>query len=174
MAGPILVGYDGSEASNVATQFAAERCRALRRKLVLCNVVPASLKHVAFSELLLPGIELNKLVNVEKFQDAARKRLEEVAAGLRRQGLEVEAVVRAGDTADELLAAARELHAEQLVLGYMSYEHKLPYGVGTVAEKVMRYADRTVTVVRPPGAPAKDAKPATRGGSRAARGPAKP
>lgn len=151
MARPLLVGYDGSDASKFALDFAAERCAALKRRLVLVNVVPANLKRTLFSEMLLPNIDLTKVVNVEKFPDLARKRLDEVAAEARKRGIEVEPVVRSGDTADEILAAAREVDAEQIVLGHMSYEHALPYGIGTVAEKVMRYADRTVTVVKPTG-----------------------
>lgn len=163
MSRPILVGYDGSEASKLALEFAAERAAALKRRLVLVNVVPANLRHVGFSEMLLPGVDLSKLVKVDKFHDIAQARLSEVAADVAKRGIAVEAVVRTGDTADELLEAAKEADAEQVVLGYMSYEHKLPFGIGTVAEKVLRYADRTVTIVRPPGA---------RGGARRGAGAA--
>lgn len=153
----VLVGYDGSEASRRALEFAAERCAALRKELVLCNVVPAGLRQFSLTEALLPNVELNKLFNPAKFADAARKQLEEVAAPLAKRGVVARVVVRAGDAADELLALAKDEGADEIVLGYKSYESKLPYGVGSVAEKVMRYADRTVTVVRPPSRPA--AKP---------------
>jgi nucleotide-binding universal stress UspA family protein len=158
----ILVGYDGSSASQAALEFAAERARAGNARLVLCSVVPASLRNIAFTEMLLPGIEMSKVIQVDKFQETARKRLEEIATEVRKRGVLVVPMVRAGDAADELIAAAKEHDAEQIVVGYMSYEHKLPYGIGSVAEKVLRYADRTVTVVRPPlgkGA----ARPATQG-----------
>jgi nucleotide-binding universal stress UspA family protein len=146
----ILVGYDGSEPSKHALAFAAERARAAGRRLVLVTVVPASLRNAGFSEMLLPGLDLSSLVKEDKFTDVARKGLEEVAAGLRAQGLQVDVDVRHGDAADELLEAARQHDPEQVVLGFMSYEHKLPMGLGSVAEKVLRYADRTVTIVRPP------------------------
>jgi nucleotide-binding universal stress UspA family protein len=158
MARPFVVGFDGSEASRLALDFAAERAAALKRTLVLVNVVPASVKNLAFSELLLPGIDLSSVVKPGKFRDVAQQRLDEVAEEARKRGVEVQAMVRAGDSADELIAAARELDAEQIVLGFMSYEHKLPYGIGTVAEKVMRNAGCTVTVVRPHGKPAKGSR----------------
>jgi nucleotide-binding universal stress UspA family protein len=152
MAGAVLVGYDGSDASRLAVDVAAERCAALKKRLVLVNVVPANLRQLSFTEFVLPNMDLSKLINVDKFQDAARKKLEQVAADLAKRGVDARAVVRAGDTADELLQAARDEGADEIVLGYMSYERALPYGVGSVAEKVLRYADRSVTIVRPPAA----------------------
>lgn len=154
MPGTILVGYDGSAASKAALAFAAERARASQAKLLLVTVVPARLQHVGFTELLLPGVELPKL-GEGTFEATAKKRLEEVAAQARAQGVQVEAQARSGDAADELVQAARDAQADEIVLGYMSYEHKLPQGIGTVAEKVLRHADRTVTVVRPRRASAK-------------------
>lgn len=146
----ILVGYDGSAAAQAALEFAVERARAGNAKILLCTVVPASLRNVSFTELLLPGIDLSKVIQVDKFQETARLKLEDIATDVRKRGVLVVPLVKAGDAADELVAAARENDVEQIVLGYMSYEHKLPYGIGSVAEKVVRTADRTVTIVRPP------------------------
>lgn len=157
MPGPILVGYDGSEAAKLALAFATELARERSATVVLCNVVPSSPQHMALSPLLYPSPEATRLVAVQSFRAAAGKRLEEVAAEARQGGVEVEAVVRTGNAADELLAAAREAGAEHVVLGFMSYEHALPAGIGSVAERVLRLADRTVTIVRP--APPSPAKP---------------
>ncbi|MCA1813203.1 MAG: universal stress protein [Halobacteriales archaeon] len=148
MPGSILVGYDGSDASKAALAFAAERAAVTKSKVLLVTVVPANLHNVGFTELLLPGIQLPKLVE-GTFEATAKKRLEDVAAPVRKHGVPVDVVVRSGDAADELIAAARDLEADEVVLGHKSYESKLPQGIGSIADKVLRYSDRTVTVVRP-------------------------
>jgi nucleotide-binding universal stress UspA family protein len=147
MPGTIVVGYDGSDASKAALEFAAERAAVTKGRVLLVTVVPAKLQHVGFTELLLPGIQM-PTSSEGTFEATARKRLEEVAARVRARGLRVDAQARSGDAADELIEAAREAQADEIVLGYMSYEHKLPAGIGSVADKVLRYADRTVTIVR--------------------------
>jgi nucleotide-binding universal stress UspA family protein len=78
----------------------------------------------------------------------ARKRLDEAAAGARVGGVRVSTEVRTGDAAEQILAAAKDVGASEVIVGYKSYESLAQATVGTIAEKVVRYAPVTATVVR--------------------------
>jgi nucleotide-binding universal stress UspA family protein len=151
VAGPFLVAYDGSEAASNAVEAAIEQAAALGRRVILVSVIPQAIQHASFTEALLPGINMPVAATPTSFFESARRRLAEVAATA-AQGttVAVETLVRAGDPADEIIRAASEMGAECIVLGYKSFEKRLPYGLGSVADKVVRYADRSVLVLRKP------------------------
>lgn len=147
---PILVAYDGSPPSREALELAAERAQTLGCRLVLVTVLPPPLVASSFTQMFLPGIDVPRLSKGEEsYADTARRALESVATELRARKIEVEAVVRLGDPADEIIAAAGEMDAAQVFAGFKSYEKKVPYGLGSTVDKIVRYCDRTVTVVRP-------------------------
>lgn len=149
MHGPLLVGYDASPAARAALEQAAARAGHLRRRLVLVTVVPTPLQWASFTSMLLPGVDVPAIKEDPSYEHNARRALDEVAAGLRKGGIEVEAVVRLGDSADEILSVADELDADEIFVGYKSYEKSVRYGLGSTTDKIVRYSPRTVTVVRP-------------------------
>ncbi|MGQ0536859.1 MAG: universal stress protein [Methanobacteriota archaeon] len=143
----ILVGFDGSDASRKALEYAATARSA--SEIVVVNVVPSQLADKKFMEMLLPGIDLSRVAKGGSFKENAKRSIEDAIADLSAKMPEhTSVVIRQGDPADEILAAAKEKACDEIVLGFKSYEKKQPFFIGSVAEKVMRYADRTVTIVR--------------------------
>lgn len=147
---PFVVAYDASPAAREALDLAVERARALKARVVVVTVVPTPLQYASFTRMLLPTLDLpTQMRESESYVENARKSLEAVADEVRRSGVEAEARVRVGDPADEIIAAAEEADADQVWMGYKSFEKRIPHGLGSTVDKVVRYSDRTVTVVRP-------------------------
>ncbi|HVL47953.1 MAG TPA: universal stress protein [Candidatus Thermoplasmatota archaeon] len=145
----LLVAFDGSGPSEAALAYAARRAAVAGDEVVLVTVVPSSLQESFLSKMLLPGVDLSKVVGAGSFAENARKRLEAAAAPLKEKKIKVSVEVRAGESAEMILVAARELGAHEIILGHKSYEQLANFPIGNVADKVVRHAPVTVTVVRP-------------------------
>lgn len=95
---PVLIGYDGSEASRHALAYAAGMARRLDRWLVVVHIWQAN--GIAF---VPPGDRMRWL------------RTELVDADL--TGLDIEIIVRQGDPARELRRVTTERDADAVVIG---------------------------------------------------------
>lgn len=133
--GEILVGYDSSEAS----QKALERASALLKandELIVVSVVPTpTLKEFADFDPELSKAKAQAVVN-------------KAISGLRARGIKVIGIVREGDIAAELLKISNELNCDLIVIGHKGVSKISTFSLGSVAEKVIRYAKRPVLVVR--------------------------
>ena len=114
MSSSILVGLDGSEASDRAADAAAEAARRHGLKLVLACVVP-------WSPYSINTAEDNERRSVEKAREvaAAEERvLDPVRTRLAAEGgLEVDTVVRHGHPAETLAGLAHEYDAAWITVG---------------------------------------------------------
>lgn len=142
-----LVGWDGSEAADGALEMAAEMASE-SDQLLVATVIPGRLKDRSFLQMLFPQVEMPDAVKSNSYEDNAVERLEDRLEGLETDA-EVEPMVRAGDPADELLHLISDADIDHLVVGYKSYETNLPYHVGSIAEKLIRYSTVPITVYRP-------------------------
>lgn len=142
-----LVGWDGSEASDGALAMAAEMAEEGDELLVL-TVIPARLKDRSFLQMLFPQVEMPEAVKANSYEKNALDQLEDRLAKLETDA-KVDAVVRAGDPADEILHMVSDQDVDHLIVGYKSYETSLPYHVGSIAEKLIRYSTVPITVYRP-------------------------
>jgi len=149
----VVAGWDGSEGSERALALAAT-VAAEGDTLLVVSVVPAGLQERSFLEMLLPTIDVSGLIKPGSFTDRAKERLEARVKGLKTRA-KVEAVVRAGDPADEILTLLQERDASHLIVGFKSYEKHLRYELGSIADKLVRHAPCAVTVVRWPAAQAR-------------------
>jgi nucleotide-binding universal stress UspA family protein len=158
----IVVGYEGSEASERALERAAELAEALRARLVVVSVsrssrltatVPVPEPRTVFvpgpaggaipPEPMLPSSEPER----PEPKELAQQQLEQARMMLARRQVEAEYVAEVGPPAERLLEVADRQHADLLVVG--SREHGLVERLlaRPVEETVARHAHRDVLLV---------------------------
>ncbi|MEW6475491.1 MAG: universal stress protein [Actinomycetota bacterium] len=152
--GPVIVGYDGSPASECALTDAAPILAIRRALVVVVWEAGAAFELVAIPPDLVPApIDIRAALQLEdKLYEAAR-RLAEHGAGLARcAGLEAEALAVADEVtpAATLVRLARERDAPAVVVGTRGHRGLTHALLGSTAEEVMRQAPCPV-VVRGPG-----------------------
>jgi nucleotide-binding universal stress UspA family protein len=143
----LLVAYDGSEASTKAIDLAVQ-CSTHDDELVLLTVIPAALVESTFTNMLLPTIDLSTVVTPGTFKEKAIENLGKIVKGLEGKLSKVEIAVEAGDPADEILLIAKKYDSDIILIGYKGYGKEGRFLLGSVTDKVVRHASRTVMVVR--------------------------
>ena len=143
----LLVAYDGSEASNKAIDLAVQ-CSTPDDELVLLTVIPAALVESTFTNMLLPTIDLSTVVTPGTFKEKAMENLGKLAKELEGKIGKVDIAVEAGDPADEILLVAKKYDSDIILIGYKGYGKEGRFLLGSVTDKVVRHASRSVLVVR--------------------------
>lgn len=137
----IMVPVDGSEGSQRAARFGAQLAAGLKVPLKLAFVVPFTREGVmAFAKLTREEIEA-----VENQQ--ARGVLDQVLAALGDTAADVSEQIMIGDPAEEILNYSAKHPQTLLVMGRRGLSPIKSLMLGSVSEKVMRYAQGSVTVV---------------------------
>jgi nucleotide-binding universal stress UspA family protein len=137
----ILVGIDGSDMSHLVAAEAAKLAARLGGSLTLFRAVtlPPDLPP---SFLVMAPDDVQKAL-----VEGAERNLREVAARL-PAGLVAGKRVEINTPWRGLVTAAKELHADLVVIGAHSH-HGIERLLGTTAGKVVDHCDRSVMVVRP-------------------------
>lgn len=143
----ILVAYDGSDASIKAIDMALQ-CANKTDELILLTVIPSELIESSFTKMLLPTIDLSDMIKSGSFKEKALETISKVAKELESQVKKVDAYVEAGDAADEILMSAKKLEVDLIVVGYKGYGKEGRFLLGSVADKIVRHASKSVLVVR--------------------------
>ena len=125
----MLVAYDGSEAS-------------------LLTVVPAELAESSFTKMLLPTIDLSNVVKSGSFQQKAKESLAKIVKQIEPEVSKVHIAVESGDPADEILISAKKHESDIIIVGYNGYGKEGRFLLGSVTDKVVRHASKSVLVVR--------------------------
>ena len=134
----ILVGYDESETSKRAFTHALELARRFRAKLMVVAVVRVP-EPAIFAEV--EGIIDNAQ---EHFKESFRVLTEQAQAG----GLMIETEVVVGHPAEQLVHLAEMRHVDLIVVGSRGVSRMKRWMLGSVSERVLRYAHCPVTIVR--------------------------
>jgi len=143
----LLVAYDGSDASKKAIEVALQSALP-EDELVLLTVIPAELTQSSFTKMLLPTIDMSSIVQSGSFKERAMESLADIAKAYEPSVGKVSVAVESGDPADEILLSARKHGADMIVLGYKGYGKEGRFLLGSVTDKVVRYAGTSVLVVR--------------------------
>ena len=144
---PVLVlSLDGSDTAEAALPTARTLARAIGAKIVLVGVVPNPGQLVAGvggAIVAYAGEDFDRL------EAEAKAYLETSLAELRADGLLAEAVVRYGDPAGEIAAAANELPAAAIVMATHGRAGVTRMVIGSVAGGVLHHAAVPVVLVHP-------------------------
>jgi len=143
----MLVAYDGSDASKKAIDMVM-KCSNSDDEITLLTVVPAELSESSFTKMLLPTIDLSKIVKSGSFKDKAKETLSTIVNDIENNVSKVDIEVEDGDPADEILITAKKMQADIIVLGYKGYGKEGRFLLGSVTDKVVRHASVSVLVVR--------------------------
>ncbi len=143
----MLVAYDGSDASKKAIDVLM-KCSNSDDEITLLTVVPAELSESSFTKMLLPTIDLSKIVKSGSFKDKAKETLSKIVSDIEKNVSKVDIAVEDGDPADEILITAKKMQADIIVLGYKGYGKEGRFLLGSVTDKVVRHASVSVLVVR--------------------------
>jgi nucleotide-binding universal stress UspA family protein len=143
----LLIAYDGSDASKKAIELSL-KCADPDDEIVILTVIPAELSKSAFTNMLLPTIDLSSIVQSGSFKEKAMESLKKVAKEIEGKVSKVDIAVEAGDPADEILLSSKKFESDIIIVGYKGYGKEGRFLLGSVTDKVVRHASKSVLVVR--------------------------
>ncbi len=134
----ILVAFDGSEQSRSAFDLGLEIASRFNAKLLVVGII----------RLPEPAIS----VEIDAMLDRGRTHFAEEFAQLvekaKEAGVQFETEVEVGHPAEHILRYAEDNHADMIVMGRRGLTRATRWILGSVSERVMRYAHCPVTVVK--------------------------
>jgi nucleotide-binding universal stress UspA family protein len=142
----ILLAVDRSKYSEAATQMLSREFRAEGTEVLVLQVV----EPLVFSTppQMAPGYAPEMAARMQDQLKQARQCVARAAESLRKAGFEVDSRIVEKETRTGILDAAREWHADQIVLGSHGEKGLRKFLLGSVAEFVARHADCSVLIVR--------------------------
>lgn len=140
----ILVGLDGSEYSMKALDFAIDIAKRYQSQLVLVHVVMRQIYAINPPEAgILAGTAI-----VRELETEGRAILVKGEETAKAHGVPVEARLRQGVPAEELLHAAADEKADLIVLGSRGLSQVKAFLLGSVSDKVSHHAKCPTLIVR--------------------------
>jgi len=140
----ILVALDGSEYSMKALEFAIDIAKKYQSQLVLVHVVMRQIYAINPPEAgILAGTAI-----VRELEAEGKAILAKGEQTVKAQGLPVEARLRQGVPAEELLRAAVDEKADLMVLGSRGLSQVKAFLLGSVSDKVSHHAKCPTLIVR--------------------------
>lgn len=135
----ILVAFDGSDNSRRAFGFALDFATRFKAALIVVTVTE-------LPEPATVSTEIDELMHHAKAHyDVEFKRLREAAES---QGVEFSSQLTVGHPAEQIVNQADQHSADMVVIGRRGLTRITRWVVGSVSERVLRYANCPVTVVK--------------------------
>ena len=144
----IVVGIDGSTASEAAVRDVASRCWPARSEARVITV--ADKLTPTFVGQFIPPI--GKIINEINEEDSvwSKTQVEQASEQLRSAGLEVSSEIFAGNPKQDLVRAAERWGADCIFVGSVGFSNRLErFVLGSVSQAVAARAHCSVEVVRP-------------------------
>lgn len=151
----ILVPTDFSDPALEALKVAVELAQHFSATLLLVNVVPpipVPTRPIAGSTLAEPGLSpaFDVTSYIKELTDSAQKGLRDLANEHVPQEVEVQLSVSSGQPETEILEIAQQEKADLIVIATHGQRGWRRLLFGSVAEKVVRLAERPVVVIHEP------------------------
>lgn len=138
------MALDGSDYSLRALDFAIDLARKYQSQLVLVHVVMRQIYAINPPEAgILAGTAI-----VRELETEGKTILTQGEERVKAQGLPVEARLRQGVPAEELLRAATDEKADLMVLGSRGLSQVRAFLLGSVSDKVSHHAKCPTLIVR--------------------------
>lgn len=138
-----VVGYDGSDSSRRAVDFALDRAKASGASLVVAHVLEWS----PYSFLTPEELEERHKRRGEELARAESAVIKPLVDAISGKGVEVETVIKYGHIADTLSAIAKEHDAAQIFLGRQGETGIAARIFGSVAGSMVQSTPVPCTIV---------------------------
>ena len=143
MSAKFIVGYDGSEASRRALDFAVGRVKLQGGTIVLVHVLEWS----PYSFLSASELEERHKRRREEMERAETALVMPVLEKVRAEGVDVESKIRYGHIAETICKIAEEMSAVQIVIGRNGHTRLGSRIFGSVAGHLAQAAPVPCTIV---------------------------
>jgi nucleotide-binding universal stress UspA family protein len=134
----ILVAFDSSDQSRKAFDLALEIAARFQARLLVLGVV----------RLPEPAISVEIDAMLDRGRTHFAEEFERLGAEAKKTGVELVTHVAVGHPAEQILRYAEDGHADMIVMGRRGMTRATRWILGSVSERVMRYAHCPVTVVK--------------------------
>jgi nucleotide-binding universal stress UspA family protein len=130
----ILVAHDFSKASNNVVASAIELAKVFQSTIIPIHVLPDDVVNEKVRSLL---------------HETAMKKLEEMAAHVKKEGLAVgEPLLMVGSPHEAIVLAAVDVNANLIVLGSGETQKGEKFRLGTTAERIIQKSEKPVFVIK--------------------------
>jgi nucleotide-binding universal stress UspA family protein len=146
----ILVPLDGSQlgeaALNVVSELVSKFSPEVKVEVTLLQVLTSLSYYVVADE---SSVQVRYTENeLKQIQKEVIDYLTKAGAELKNKGVEIKLKVAAGNAAEEIMKAAKEINADLIAMSTHGRSGISRWALGSVAERVVRASCRPVIVVR--------------------------
>lgn len=134
----ILVAFDGSEQSRKAFDLGLEIAAKFEAKLLLVGII----------RLPEPAISVEIDAMLDRGRTHFAEEFEQLTARAKDADVGFETEIEVGHPAEHILRYAEDNHADMIVMGRRGLNRATRFILGSVSERVMRYAHCPVTVIK--------------------------
>ena len=155
----LLVAIDFSETTDAVLREAAKLAKALEAKLWVVHVASDEMQSLAYETMAFPemspefaimpmpgDVQLARGLSAEEFKREHRQLLN-ISTSLRKEGVDAQAILLKGDTAENIIEKAKELQADIIILGTHGHGCLRKAIVGSVSKSIIRHARCNVMIV---------------------------
>jgi len=145
----VLLAVDGSRYSEATIGLARALRIGKKAEMAIMNVIPEHVflgGHTLADLLGRSGVLKIQMQKAE--EEKASELLRKLSRSLAAPGREVETMIRRGSPANEITKTSREMSADLVLVGFKGTGDSPEFLLGSVANKVVRYAPCSVLVAR--------------------------